>query len=82
MKKKKEKDVLIYKGVLERKFSVGIKANRSNELFEVTSSKTKEEKKSSSNRIVDPNSADFSNQLLKENLKKKFAGYDYGLSDW
>ena len=32
--------------------------------------------------IIDTNSADYNNQLLKANLRDKFKGYDYGLSDW
>lgn len=34
------------------------------------------------NQIIDPNSSDYNNQLLKANLRDKFKGYDYGLSDW
>ena len=32
--------------------------------------------------ILDPNSSDYNNQVLKEKLKSKYAGYEYGLSDW
>jgi hypothetical protein len=31
---------------------------------------------------IDPNKSDYYSQLLKENLKNKFDGYEYGLSDW
>jgi len=34
------------------------------------------------NTIIDPNSPNYSYQLLKEQLRSKFKGYDYGLSDW
>ena len=46
--------------------------------------KKKKQKKGNKNRnhIVDPNSSDYNNQLLKANLRDKFKGYDYGLSDW
>jgi hypothetical protein len=34
------------------------------------------------NNPIDPNSPDYGSQLLKQQLKNKFEGYDYGLSDW
>lgn len=34
------------------------------------------------NNPIDPNSPDYGSQLLKQQLRNKFAGYDYGLSDW
>ena len=34
------------------------------------------------NNPIDPNSPDYGSQLLKQQLRSKFAGYDYGLSDW
>ena len=32
--------------------------------------------------ILDPNSNDYDNQVLKEKLKSKYTDYEYGLSDW
>lgn len=34
------------------------------------------------NNPIDPNSPNYGSQLLKQQLKNKFAGYEYGLSDW
>ena len=34
------------------------------------------------NNPIDPNSPNYGSQLLKQQLRKKFAGYEYGLSDW
>ena len=34
------------------------------------------------NNPIDPNSPDYGSQLLKQQLRTKFAGYEYGLSDW
>ena len=34
------------------------------------------------NNTIDPNSPNYGSQLLKEQLRNKFAGYEYGLSDW
>ena len=42
----------------------------------------KKDKAKKGHRIIDPNSSDYNSQLLKENLRSKFSGYDYGLSDW
>ena len=42
----------------------------------------KKDKAKKCHRIIDPNSSDYNSQLLKENLRSKFSGYDYGLSDW
>lgn len=32
--------------------------------------------------ILDPNSSDYNNQVLKEALKSRYTDYEYGLSDW
>lgn len=32
--------------------------------------------------IVNPNSPEYNSQMMKANLKDKYQGYDYGLSDW
>lgn len=58
----------------------------------ITNTVTKSKKKNKSNIlrknddkrtiILNPNSSEFNNQLLKENLRDKFEGYEYGLSDW
>ena len=50
--------------------------------FSTLKKKKKRNGKKSGNRIVNPNSSDYSSQLLKANLRKKFDGYEYGLSDW
>lgn len=50
--------------------------------FSLPKKKKKKNRKKSGNRIVNPNSSDYNSQLLKANLKKKFDGYEYGLSDW
>lgn len=42
----------------------------------------KKDKAKKGHRIIDPNSSDYDNQLMKENLRSKFSEYDYGLSDW
>lgn len=34
------------------------------------------------NNPIDPNSPNYGSQLLKQQLKNKFADYEYGLSDW
>ena len=54
----------------------------SNSTFSTPKKKKKGNGKKSGNRIVNPNSSDYSSQLLKANLRKKFDGYEYGLSDW
>ena len=42
----------------------------------------KVDKKKRKPAILDPNSNDYDNQVLKERLKSKYADYEYGLSDW
>jgi len=32
--------------------------------------------------IINPNSTDYRSQVLKENLRSKYEGFEYGLSDW
>lgn len=32
--------------------------------------------------VINPNSSDYDNQLMKANLSDKYKGYEYGLSDW
>ena len=41
-------------------------------------------KKNDSNQkiTVNPNSSEYDSQMMKANLKSKYDGYDYGLSDW
>ena len=34
------------------------------------------------NSPIDPNCHNYHSQLLKEQLREKFSGYEYGLSDW
>jgi len=40
------------------------------------------ERKKRTHGIIDPNSSDYNNQVLKETLKSRYADYEYGLSDW
>ncbi len=54
----------------------------SNSTFSTPKKKKKKDGKKSGNRLVNPNSSDYSSQLLKANLGKKFDGYEYGLSEW
>ena len=56
--------------------------NKTTSKSTVSKPKKKKGKKVENRIMLNPNSADYSTQLLKANLKKKFGGYDYGLSDW
>ena len=50
-----------------------------------TSKKTRKQRRKvdiKSGHQLNPNSSSYETDILKENLKNKYEGYDYGLSDW